>query len=191
MVNDISLYDFLRTGYTNNKEDQTKTLGKYGYIRDNELSNNQNQIYYNPQDKKLLFGSNGTQNTLDHFLKDWSTNAYIGLGLGQSTSRYQEDKNDLEKAKKKYSDAKDTTLIGHSQAGYFLDKIAGPNDKIITYNPASNHSEKNETIYRTKFDPVSILDFNTKHTKTIDSNPFQGFLKEHDLNNLKNKKIYI
>jgi hypothetical protein len=110
----MSLYNVLKTGYSNDKNKQAKFGEKHGYIVDKHSTNNSHQVYYNPTENKLLYNGNGTKNNLQNFLKDWKTNAYITVGQGKIAPRYQQKKMHLEKARKKYNTA-ETTITGHSQ----------------------------------------------------------------------------
>lgn len=187
-----NLWDVLRVGYSNDKEQQKNTLEKTGYIRDNDLSNENHQVYYNKEKKDLLYNINGTQNNLAHFLQDWKTNLQIGLGYGTKTQRYNEEKDNLQKAKNRY-DENTTTITGSSQGGYMASHIADKNDKVFTYNKASIGEPvgNNETHYRSGLDIVSLPNAFSKHTKNINFNPFQSILQNHSIDNLKDKNILI
>ena len=86
----------LHTALKNSYKPQ-KTLGK-GYILDDELSNDNQQVYVNrKKNNKLLFSVTGTHN-----LSDIGSDVYLGLGKLKDTNRYKEADSTLEKAKKKY-----------------------------------------------------------------------------------------
>jgi hypothetical protein len=70
------LYDTLRVGYLPNENQQGKEMAKYGYVIDTKLSNDNQQVYYNPQTKKLLYNVTGS-----HSLQDW-VNSDLKLALG-------------------------------------------------------------------------------------------------------------
>lgn len=71
-----SLYDTLRVGYLPSENQQGKEMAKYGYVIDTKLSNDNQQVYYNPQTKKLLYNVTGSHN-----LTDW-VNSDLKLALG-------------------------------------------------------------------------------------------------------------
>jgi hypothetical protein len=194
-----SLYDVLSTGYTNDAEHQRSTLGKFQYQRDDELSNNDHQVYFNKEKNHLLYNGNGSQPNV----RDWTNNLKIGLGYGHQTDRFKEEKNNLEKAKKKYNPA-NTTISGHSQFGWHAQELGAPNDKILTYNKAGFGNKKpNEKAYRTTLDPVSSLSTGTRgigwgisgQTPSIVKLPYVSTIKTvigaHDLSHIKNRKIYV
>jgi S-formylglutathione hydrolase FrmB len=209
----LNFHDILKTGYTNDKKKQGDLAKKHGYVLDQELSNKNHQVYHNKDTNHLIHNTNGTQNnSLTSILNDWTTNAMIGVGQGKNTSRFKEEKGNLEKAKKKYNPDK-TTTTGHSQGGYHASNIADKNDEVITYNKASIPfvpSNSNEKHYRTNKDLVSMGDFGKTHTHVIGetepkkpswslqsgilgnlSNYGKNILNSHDIKNVENKNIYV
>ena len=71
-----TLYDTLRVGYLPNEKQQGNEMAKYGYQIDKSLSNDNQQVYYNPETKKLLYNVTGS-----HSLQDW-VNSDLKLALG-------------------------------------------------------------------------------------------------------------
>ena len=71
----LSLYDSLRVGYLPENQ-KGKEMAKYGYTIDKKLSNDNQQVYYNPETKKLLYNVTGSQS-----LTDW-VNVDSKLALG-------------------------------------------------------------------------------------------------------------
>jgi len=71
-----TLYDTLRIGYLPSESQQGKEMSKYGYQIDKGLSNDNQQVYYNPETKKLLYNVTGS-----HSLQDW-VNSDLKLALG-------------------------------------------------------------------------------------------------------------
>ena len=71
-----SLYDALRIGYLPNEKQQGQEMSKYGYQIDKGLSNDNQQVYFNPENKKLLYNVTGSKS-----LSDW-VNADAKLALG-------------------------------------------------------------------------------------------------------------
>ena len=72
----LSLYDSLRVGYIGDENKQGREMAKYGYQIDKGLSNDNQQVYYNPETKKLLYNVTGS-----HTLGDW-VNSDLKLALG-------------------------------------------------------------------------------------------------------------
>jgi hypothetical protein len=72
----LTLYDSLRVGYLPNKNQQGQEMDRFGYKIDKGLSNENQQVYYNPESKKLLYNVTGSQS-----LSDW-INADAKLALG-------------------------------------------------------------------------------------------------------------
>ena len=71
-----SLYDTLRVGYLPSETKQGTEMAKFGYVIDKKLSNDNQQVYYNPETKKLLYNVTGS-----HSLTDW-VNSDLKLALG-------------------------------------------------------------------------------------------------------------
>jgi hypothetical protein len=71
-----TLYDTLRIGYLPSEKQQGKEMEKYGYVIDKKLSNDNQQVYYNPTTGKLLYNVTGSHN-----LTDW-VNSDLKLALG-------------------------------------------------------------------------------------------------------------
>jgi hypothetical protein len=189
----MEIYDLLKVGYSNDKQKQKDFAEKHGYTFDTELSNKKHQ-FYNNNEGHLIHTINGTQNNdLASSIRDWNTNLQIALGRGEKTSRFKEEKNALEKAKKKHN-PKQTTIVSHSQGSFHATRIGDKDDKIITYNGAFTNPKvkKNNQNYRTFTDPVSILSLGTKNTKTIpQQSGFRGFINSHGIKHLKESGIKI
>ena len=81
MNNTPTLHQIVKNSYAKNKANQ---MGGYEY--DQQLSNHNHQVYYNPKDKKLLFSVTGSHNA-----SDWLNNIKLGLGYGfKQSNRYKE-----------------------------------------------------------------------------------------------------
>lgn len=189
----MNVYDVLKLSYAD-KNKQMKDMARNGYLYDSQLSNHNQQIYYNPKDRKLINSIAGTHN-----LSDWGTDVYLGAGHLKDTDRYKQADRALKEAKRKYN-IDSAVVVGHSLGGAIAGYIAGANDKIVTYNKGATVGQKvrkNEVALRTDGDIVSILDENSKHMTTIhNDNKATGFLpldtlKAHNVDNLKNANIFV
>jgi hypothetical protein len=183
----LKLYNALKIGYFRNENKQRKRLKRFGYRLDPELTNREHMVAYNPYSKKLLFVSNGTQpsNTAD-----LANDILIGLGVsGSNQKRVGDAKNALLKAKERYG-VKSATIVGHSLGGNTGHFIGSADDKIIAFNPAliNQKARPNETILKTKYDPISAL---ANNTRVIDSEAPSGVLSAHSLSNLREEPIFI
>ena len=183
----MDLYSTLKNGYSKDKKDLN------GYVLDRKLSDHNNQIYYNPTNKKLVHNVVGS-----HTLHDWVDNAKIAVGIGfKQSNRYKTSHKKLRQAKEKYN-VGNATVLGHSQGGYTAGMISGKNDKVVTFNKAATLGQKvrnNERHYRTD-DIVSLLNANSKHTTNIRPNKQTGIIpldlyKNHVVESIKSKKIII
>lgn len=185
----LKLYNALNIGYLRDEKKQKKRLKKFGYVLDPELTTREHLVAYNPFDKKLLYVSNGTNfaNPTDVY------NDIRGLTNTQkSTRRYDEEKNALMKAKKKYNE-KQTTLVSHSLGSQYTNTIASRDDRVIQYNPfllPNTRARENIQNIRTEYDPVSLF-APSSNTQTLPSGNGNTFLKAHNLSNIRDEPIFI
>lgn len=185
----LNFYDVLKNGYN-----KTKNQNMHGYELDKQLSNHNNQIYYNKKDNKLLHNINGTNS-----FKDVVTDVYLAAGKLKDTSRYKESHEKLRQAKEKYK-LNDATVTGHSLGATIAGYIGGKNDTVITANKGATIGQKmraNETHHRTQGDIVSLLNGGSKHTVNHrnlnqSSNSLLGdALKAHTITNLQDIHINV
>ncbi len=161
----VKLYDAIKSSY-GNKKSKNKILAE-GYIKDKKLSSDNQKVFYNPGDKKLLVNIAGSHN-----LKDVATDVNLAFGNLKNTSRYKEAKKVLEKAKKKY-DGSDVTVTGHSLGGSIGAGITSKKDKFLgfdsgyTFNQQTRGYDGHHQHYRTAGDLVSILGANNKDMQTL------------------------
>lgn len=208
----LNLHTVLKNSYTDPKLAK-KSMRESGYYLDKKLSNGNQQTYYNPTEKKLLLSVAGTHN-----LSDWGTDAYLAMGKLKDTNRYKEADETLKKAKLKYAPTS-TTVAGHSLGGAIASNIASKagGDKAVTLDAGYTIGQKtrsNTSAFRTSGDAVSALGANAKRMTTInrpiaDAHKYAiaggsrfGLLgagigaiadafTAHDVDNIKNKKIYV
>ena len=199
----VNLYKVLKNSYED-KNKQSKAFQNKGYKFDSDLSNDNQQVYFNPKKKKLLYSVSGTHN-----LSDVGTDAYLLAGKLKDTNRYKEAQNTLEKAKKKYSPS-ETTVAGHSLGGSISQYIASKKDKVYTLDKGATFGQKtrsNEKAFRQSGDIVSALNANSTRMTTLNRpksiieatgkligqyvNPIGSILDSHDVDKIKKSKIKI
>ena len=147
----LTLHDALKTSYKD-KDNQKLDMSKYGYTRDEDLSNHNHQVYHHSGENKLLFSVTGSHNK-----HDVGTDAYLGLGLLKSTNRYKDADHALKESKKKYK-VDHETVIGHSLGGSVGQNISSKNDKVYTLDSGHTIGQKTRgTAYKTKGDVVSMF----------------------------------
>lgn len=159
----MDLHKILKNSYSD-RDKQKTALSKYGYKFDSMLSNSNQQIYYNPREKKLLNTVTGTHNA-----RDWGTDAYLAMGKLKDTNRYKEADRTLKEAKKKYN-VNSATVAGSSLGGAIAGYIGSKNDQVLTLNKGATIGAKvrgNEQAYRTAGDVVSIANIGSKHMTTL------------------------
>ena len=202
---ELNLHDVLKSGYKYAKKEKNSTsnVEKHGYVLDKGLSNHNHQTYYNKTQNKLLFNVNGTHNA-----SDWITDVKLGLGILGSgllgaknpfgigfkeNDRYKQSHKALRDAKTKYS-VDNAVVTGHSLGHAVASGISSKNDKVMTLDGAYTLGQKtrpNTTHYRTQGDLVSSLS-SGKNTVTLKNpNGQQGFIKAHNIDNIKGQKIII
>jgi hypothetical protein len=87
----------------------------------------------------------------------------------KDTNRYKSADETLKKAKVKYG-VNEASIYGHSLGGAISGYISGKSDKVHTLDKGATVGQKvrnNEKAYRTAFDPVSILNANSKNMTTL------------------------
>jgi hypothetical protein len=192
-MSEVDLYDVLKNSYSDKKK-QMDSLKRNGYNYDSMLSNHNQQVYYNPTDRKLIVNVAGTHN-----LHDVGTDLYLAAGKLKDTNRYKEADKIFKEAKQKYRPSK-TNVVGHSLGGSIASYISGNNDKVHTLNSGytiGQKTKKNRNEYQVGGDAVSLFGSNQKHTHLISGNyknsaliPLDA-LNAHSISNIKNSKIRI
>lgn len=191
----LNLHDVLNNSYAS-RDKQKGAFKNQGYVFDSDLSDINQQVYYNPRDKKLLYSVKGT-NPLS--LKDLGTDAYLAMGKLKDTNRYKEAEKKLQLAKTRYN-PKDVVVAGHSLGGSISQYIAGKNDKVYTLNKGATIGQKtrsNENAFRTKGDAVSLLNANSTRMQTLKNpniitkiRPLDALLA-HNVSNIKKNNIFV
>ena len=190
----VQLYESLKGSY----KPQDK-LGRHGqYVKDNSLSNDNEQVYYNKKKNKLLYTVAGTHN-----LSDVGTDGYLAVGKLKDTNRYKEAADVLYKAKAKYNPKK-TVGVGHSLGGSIIGYL--PVDKSVTLDKGATIGQpiqQHEKAYRTRGDAVSLLNSGYTNMHTLDNpnkaartgNPFldivSNALQAHNVDNIKNSNLFL
>jgi hypothetical protein len=186
----LNLHDVLKNSYANAGQQASFGADK-GYVFDKDLSNHNQQVYYHPQDKKLVVSIAGTHNASDVI-----TDARMMAGGLKNTDRYKQAKATLDSAKSKYG-VDSATIAAHSLGGVIGSYIAGSNDKVYTLDKAQtigNRNNKNEQAYRSAGDVVSLLGANKIKTLgkgSVLTGGIAGALNSHNISNIKNAGIII
>ena len=189
-TDDLILHDVIKNSYAKNKAKSMK-----GYNLDENLSNHNQQVYYNPNNKKLLYSVAGTHNW-----DDVGTDIYLGAGHLKDTNRYKEADRTLKQAKQKYGVNK-AMIAGHSLGGSIAGYVGNPDvDSIMTLDKGATAFQpirKGEHAYRTKGDAISFINANDPNMKNL-INPNQqtghsikDALKAHNVGNVKYSNISI
>ena len=191
--NKLTLYDTLKASYKPNEE--AYKLKRHGYDLDQSLSNDNQQVWYNPKKNKLLYTIAGTHN-----LKDVGTDIYLGLGKLKSTNRYKEADMTLKKAQEKYK-PKHTDINGHSLGSSIAMGLHNRGDTKTLDGGFTIGQKVYGEHFRHARDIVSFLSPNDKHNHQIRKNETEernlGFLAgfnpfyTHNVDRIKSDNIVI
>ena len=129
--NTPSLHEIIKNSYSKKKNPQ---MGGFEY--DAQLSNHNQQVYYHPKQKKLIYTIAGTHN-----LSDVGTDAYLAAGHLKDTNRYKEAKSTLDKAKSKYN-VNNATIAGHSLGGSIAGYVGSKGDNVFTLDKGATIGQK-------------------------------------------------
>ena len=188
---ELDLHDILKNSYSNKHKENIN-----GYKLDKELSNHNQQVYYNPEHKKLLVSVAGTN---PYNLRDWGTDFYLGIGKLKDTNRYKEAKSIYDKAKNKYNPMQ-STAVGHSLGSSIANYITSGNDKSVGLDGGYTIGQtprNNSKQYRTEGDIVSLLGANQNNMTTLKSPSIRtgvgivDALRSHNVNNISHNGILI
>jgi hypothetical protein len=179
-----TLFTALKASYQD--KGAAQRLTQSGYLQDTGMSDHRQQVWYNPNEKKLLMTVAGT-----HTRHDILTDARLAIGGLKNTKRYKSAKTTLEAARAKYGPGA-VTVTGHSLGGSIAQAIANKNtDRVLAYNSGFTFGGKaipgkGGEVFRTSGDLVSFLG-SGQSTSGKTKNP----LFAHRLKNIKSKKIYV
>ena len=185
----LDLHEVLKNSYSNKHRENMN-----GYKLDKELSNHNQQVYYNPEHKKLVVSVAGTHNA-----RDWGTDFYLGIGKLKDTNRYKEAKSVYDKAKAKYNPLQ-STAVGHSLGSSISNYITSGNDKSVGLDGGytiGQTSRNNSTQHRSSGDVVSVLGANASNMTTLKSPNIRtgvglvDALRSHNVSNIAGQGILI
>lgn len=160
-------YDMSKQSYR--KPNKRKDIGNYDY--NDDLSDNENAVYVNDKDKKIIVAFRGSVN-----MKDFKTDVSLAMGGIRKTDRYDSTKNLVATIKEIYPNY-NISFSGHSLGGTLAVEMAdlSPNHKSVVFNSAhtplrkGSVKDKDITYYSTSGDLVSALGLNAyKNVKVID-----------------------
>ena len=184
----LNLYNVISNGY---KDEATmENFGKSkGYILDKDLSSKTEQFYYNPETNKMLMNIRGTAS-----LDDIKTDFQMLRGKLKETDRYKQADTKLKQAREKYKDY-DRTITSHSLGGAISERIATPDERVISLNKADlGGKRKNHIDIRTTGDLVSSYGLLGNHYHVIGKgrldNPLDWFTS-HKAGAIKDLELFI
>ena len=185
---DVRAYDAMKNSYAS-QSDQAKFGADQGYVYDSALSNDNQQVYYNPESGKMLYSVAGTHN-----VSDIGTDFQLMRGKLNDTKRFKQAEDTFTLAKQKYQ-PKETVAYGTSLGGAIASGLDA--DRVVSLNKANAigaKTGKREVAIRTHGDIVSVFGANATHMNTIGGgdlyNPMT-WLNSHGSHNLKGKDLFI
>lgn len=186
----LALKDVIKAGY--NSPNADKNIADQGYVLDNDLSNDNEKVYFHPNDRKLVVNVVGTHNASDVL-----TDTSMLFGGLKYTRRYNNAVKTVHQAKEKYKPVH-TTLTGHSLGGAIVSRMPDEeHTSKVTYNKASmledvlgGTSGKNETHYRTANDLPSLWSAMAPNTKTIKATTLNP-LETHKSDALGDEPVFV
>jgi tetratricopeptide (TPR) repeat protein len=187
----LDLHEVLKNSYSNKHRENMN-----GYKLDKELSSKNQQVYYNPEHKKLVVSVKGTDMMSP---RDWGTDFYLGIGKLKDTNRYKEAKSIYDKAKAKYNPMQ-STAVGHSLGSSISNYITSGNDKSVGLDGGytiGQTSRNNSKQYRSSGDVVSALGANASNMTTLKSPNIRtgvglvDALRSHNVSNIAGQGILI
>jgi hypothetical protein len=188
---DLNLHDVLKNSYADQKS-QSQFGKDKGYVYDKELSSHNQQVYYHPEQKKLVMSITGTHNASDAL-----TDARLMAGGLKNTQRYKDAKDILNKAKSKYG-VDSATIASHSLGGSITSAIGSSKDKLYTLDKGQtlgNTTRANEQAFRSAGDIVSLAGagsgIKTIGKGNVITGGIKGALSSHNVSNIKNAGIFI
>jgi hypothetical protein len=185
----VNVHKALKNSYAD-KATRRKKIG--GYHLDESLSNHNQQVYFHPKKKEMLYTIAGTHN-----LSDVGTDVALAFGGLKGTKRYKEADETFKKAKAKYGGAK-ATVMGHSLGGSIAGYITDPKqDTVVTLDKGATFGQRvrdEEKAYRTSGDYVSLLNSRDKNMKTLSNkhkrqNIIKDALNAHLVDNIKDSGL--
>lgn len=191
----LSTYDVIRNSYAPQAV-QARAFTDMGFQYQPKYSNGNQQAYWSPSQKKLLFSVAGTHNA-----SDVSTDVLLGVGVGfKESRRYQEAKNALASATRELAPTS-RMVVGSSLGGTIARGISSQGDELVTYNAGETLGSTRrpfEQTLRTEGDLVSLAGAWRKGVQTLPDRNRQsalGFvgnsLQAHSSQNLKGSNFFL
>jgi hypothetical protein len=154
----------LKQGKTDGDNVRVQSVQSSHWKQDEQLSDNQHQVWVNKYTKEAKFVARGTtmgQDGLAHMGSDLYNDALIGFGQDGNTRRYKKAESTFKQMREKYPNHK-TDTTGHSLGGQIAMRIARENEvRVDAFNPGNVYSSKDihvkgSRVIRTSADLVSM-----------------------------------
>jgi putative lipase involved disintegration of autophagic bodies len=152
-----------------------------GFELDNDLSDRETSVFYNPTTKKVIVGYRGT--ALDDSKtrwKDLKSDFNILIGKTRNDQRFREATDKYKSVRNKYGDEYTFDVTGHSLGGalakHVNDRHTNEIEKSVTFSRGSSpfhlqESKSNQIDVANAFDPVALGAMMENGNKNVDFTP--------------------
>ena len=121
------IYEFLNNSYT---PSQQQAVEIDGFARDDELSDDRVQVYFNPSNSQTVVIHRGTDK---YNIWEWVYNLAYYFEIYEFTSRFKHGKNIQCLAEVKYG-ARNIYTLGHSTGAMIAEKVGKKTHSVISLN---------------------------------------------------------
>jgi len=147
----------MKIGYEPSHEKEEKLVQEAGYIKDHELSQKKDKVYYHPQEKKAYVVYKGTNPT---DLRDVATDMALAFGFEKYTPRFRQAKRLARRAEEKYG-KNQVEAVGHSLGGSLATE-SGLSTRVtlnkgVGLGGIGRQLRRGQIDYRSPNDVVSLL----------------------------------
>lgn len=187
LVKEVDAVDRIFTKVSNSayKKPNRRPKELEGYTLQEDLSDEENVVYVNEEDKKVIVGFRGSKN-----FKDFKTDIELAVGGIRNTERYDTTLNLVKKVIEMYKGYK-IEFTGHSLGGTLAIEmnLISPSKRAVVFNAGHTPlrrratDDNDITYYTNKGDLVSGLGMKSyKNVKVLDKE-HKNPLKAHSLRN--------
>lgn len=172
----VSKYAYLHHAYNNSAQRERyamlKALSNQGYTRDDELTNRETSVFYNPENNHVIVGYRGTAlGDGSTRMKDLTSDFNIAIGKEGRDRRFRESLDHFQKVKDKYDPMYHSIdVTGHSLGGALAKHVNMYNQDSILHDINFNRGSTPLTVWNGKkfnnpnnmvdisnfFDPISM-----------------------------------
>ena len=172
------------------RQDTLDKMREKGFELDNDLSDRETSVFYNPSTKKVIVGYRGTaMDDSKTRWKDLKSDFNILIGKTRNDQRFREANEKYNAVREKYGDEYTYNVTGHSLGGalakHVNDRHSNEIEKSVTFSRGSSpfhlgDSKGNQVDVANAFDPVAWGAMLEDGNKKVDFTP-RSALSAHNL----------